>query len=201
MKAFAYNLNDFSLMYYRIFSKIYEVGAKQMCRDCQGFIDKGSKLLDLGCGSGIAAKEFGKFFGAKIIGVDVKDNRILDIPFKIIDGENLPFYDNSFDVALIAYVLHHTPYSEGLLKEAKRVSKKIIIFEDLPEGFFSKFRCYLHQITFFGGERQKFNFKTKKEWKKLFKELGLKIIAQKRVFTKFDWLDPVKRTLFVLEKI
>lgn len=200
MKVFAYNLKDFSSMYYRIFSKIYEVGAKQMCRDCQYFIERGSKILDLGCGSGIAAKEFGDFFEAKIVGVDIRDNRIVDIPFKIIDGENLPFDDNSFDVTLINYVLHHCQSPENLLKEAKRVSKKIIIFEDLPEGILSKLRCKLHQITFLGGERQKFHFKTRKEWIKLFDKLGLKIIAQKRVFTKFDWLNPVKRALFVLVK-
>ena len=172
-----------------------------MCHDCQGFIEKGSKILDLGCGSGIATKGFGDSFEAKIVGVDVRDNRIIDIPFiKIIDGENLPFDDNSFDVTLINYVLHHCSNPERLLKEAKRVSRKIIIFEDLPEGIISKLICKLHQITFFGGERRKFHFKTKKEWEDLFNKLGLKVIAQKRVFTKFDWLDLVKRILFVLEK-
>jgi len=184
--------------YYRIFSKIYEMGTKQMCRDCRDFIEKGSKILDLGCGSGIATKEFGDFFEAKIMGVDIRDNRIVDIPFQIIDGKNLPFSDDSFDVTLINYVLHHSQNPERLLREAKRVSREIIIFEDLPEGTFSKLRCKLHQITFFGGERKNFHFKTKKEWQDLFDKLGLRIIAQKRVFTKLDWLNPVKRILFVL---
>lgn len=186
-------------MYYRIFSKIYEMGAKKMCRVCQDFIEQGSKILDLGCGSGLAAKNFQDFFQAEVIGVDIRDNRVVPIPFKIIDGENLPFNDHSFDVVMINFVLHHCQNPERLLKEAKRVSKKIIIFEDLPEGVLSKLRCYFHQITFFGGERQKFNFKTSNEWKELFKKLGLKIFAQKRVFTKLDWFDPVKKILFVLE--
>ena len=134
------------------------------------------------------------------MGVDIKDNRIVDIPFKIIDGKNLPFDDNSFDVTLINYVLHHSQNPERLLKEAKRVSKKIIIFEDLPEGILSKLRCKFHQMTFFGGSRNDFNFKTSKEWEKIFESLGFKIIAKKQVFTKLDWLDPVKRILFVLEK-
>ena len=188
------------MLYYKIFSKIYEIGAAQMCRDCQAFIKKGSKILDLGCGSGIAAKYFQDFFEAKVIGVDVKDNRLVSIPFQIIDGRNLPFKDNSFDVVLINYVLHHCESPEELLKEAKRVSKKIIIFEDLPEGILSKLRCKIHQIIFFGGKKI-FNFKTRKEWKEMFEKLGLEIVAENLVFTKFAWLDPVKRIRFVLERV
>jgi len=185
--------------YYRLFSKIYEMGAKQMCFDCQGFIKEGSKILDLGCGSGIAAKNFQDFFKAKVIGADIRDNRLVKIPFQIIDGKNLPFEDNSVDVVLINYVLHHCQNPEELLKEAKRVSKRIIIFEDLPEGFLAKLRCKIHQIIFPGGKKT-FNFKKKEEWKKIFEKLDLKIIAQNQVFTKFSWLDPIKRIRFVLEK-
>jgi len=175
------------------------MGAKQMCLDCQGFIKEGSKILDLGCGSGIAAREFQDFFKAKVIGIDIRDNRLVPIPFQIFDGKNLPFENDSFDIVLINYVLHHCEDPETLLREAKRVAKRIIIFEDLPEGFLAKLRCQIHQITFFGGKRT-FNFKKREEWKKIFEKLGLKIIAQNQVFTKLSWLDPVKRILFVLEK-
>lgn len=185
--------------YYQFFSRIYEMGAKRMCEDCRDFIKRGSKILDLGCGSGIAAKYFQNFFQAKVLGVDIRDNRVVDIPFKIFDGKNLPFNNNSFDVVLISYVLHHSQNQEKLLEEAKRVGKKIIIFEDLPEGILSKLRCKIHEIIFFGGKREKFNFKTSNEWRKIFEKLGLKIIAQKPVFSKFNLFDPVKKILFVLE--
>jgi ubiquinone/menaquinone biosynthesis C-methylase UbiE len=187
-------------MYYRLFSKIYKIGAIQMCKDCKDYIEKGSKILDFGCGSGIVAKEFEKFFSAKVVGVDIKDNRIIKIPFfKIKDGEKLPFKDNSFDVVLLSYVLHHTLNSEKILQEAKRVGKKIIVFEDLPEGILSKLRCKFHQITFFGGDRKNYNFKKSKEWEKIFAKLGLEMIVKKPVFTTFDFLDPVKKILFVLK--
>jgi len=185
--------------YYQFFPKIYEMGAKQMCLDCQGFIKKNSTILDLGCGSGIVAKYFQDFFEAKVLGVDIRDNRLVPIPFKIIDGQNLPFENDIFDIVLINYVLHHCDDPESVLKEAKRVGKRIIIFEDLPEGFLARLRCKIHQLTF-PGSKKTFSFKKKEEWKKTFEKLGLKIIAQDRVFTKFDWLDPVKRIRFVLEK-
>jgi len=189
--------------FHRIFSKIYEMASQKMCLDCLGFIEKGDKILDLGCGSGIVAKNFRDFFKAEILGVDIKDNRIIPIPFKIIDGQSLPFKDLIFDVVLISYVLHHSKDPETLLKEAKRVGKKIIIFEDLPEGFFSELKCSFHQASynaFFQKEKQKFNFKSKKEWQELFKRLGLKIIAQKQPSLIFNILDPGKKILFVLEK-
>ena len=191
--------------FYRIFSSIYRKAAKRMCFQCKDFIKKRSKILDLGCGSGIVGKEFEKFFNADLLGIDIEDKRVEKIPFRIFDGFKIPFPDNYFDLTLISYVLHHAQDPEALLKEAKRVSKKIIIFEDLPKGLLSKLRCFLHQTSynlFFQRKKQKFNFKTKEEWEKIFKENGLKIIEGKKVSaSNFDFFDPVYRILFVLEKI
>ncbi|MFQ6084400.1 MAG: class I SAM-dependent methyltransferase [Candidatus Aminicenantia bacterium] len=191
------------MSYYRIFSKFYERAAKKMCRDCQEFIEKGAKILDLGCGSGIIGREFENFFEAKLIGIDIRDQRIEKIPFRIFNGLFIPLPENSFDVILLNYVLHHADDPISLLKEAKRVAKRTIIFEDLPEGFFSRLRCYLHQVSynaFFQRKRKTLNFKTKREWGELFEKLGLKIVAEKKVLAiKLDLIDPVYRVLFVLE--
>ena len=184
-------------MYYRVFSKIYERAAKKMCLDSADFIEKGSKILDLGCGSGIIGKKFQDFFKAEILGIDVVDKRVEKIPFQIYDGKNIPFPENSFDLVLINYVLHHAENPEALLIEAKRVAKnKIIIFEDLPEGFFSKIYCKLHQLSFDKLFRNpsKTSFRTEENWEKIFKELGLNVIFKKRV-NNF----PVKKELFILQ--
>ena len=187
--------------FYRIFSKIYELAAQKMCRDCQNFIKKGDRILDLGCGSGIVAKAFQDFFQAKIIGVDVKDNRVVPVDFKVIDGKNLEFPENSFDIVLINYVLHHSKDQISLLKESKRVCKnKIIIYEDLPQGIVSKLLCKIHGISFnkfFKIENPAF-FKTSEEWHTTFENLGLRTIFEKNVSC---ILNPVKKKLFVLEKI
>jgi len=183
-------------VYYRIFSKIYEQNAKKMCLDCQDFIKKGSKILDLGCGSGIVAKNFQNFFQAEIIGVDIKDNRIFKIPFQIIDGKNLPFSENSFDVVLISYVLHHSRDPISLIKEAKRISRdKIIIYEDLPKGFMSKLICKIHGFAFdkFFQNPTSTSFKLEEEWERIFNNTGLNVILKERVKS-----FPVNKELFIL---
>jgi len=166
-----------------------------MCLDCQSFIEKGGKLLDLGCGSGIVAKAFQDFFEAKVVGVDIKDQRISYIPFEIINGKKLPFPEKSFDAVLINYVLHHSNDPIALLEEAKRVSKKIIIYEDLPEGILSKIYCQFHSLTFnklFQGGNNA-SFKTGREWEEIFQKTGLRIIFKKKIDN-----FPTKKELFIL---
>lgn len=171
-----------------------------MCFDCKDFIEEGSNILDLGCGSGIVADEFGKFFKAKIVGADIKDQRVKKIPFAIIDGFHLPFPQDFFDVVLINYVLHHTKDPTSLLEEAKRVSKeKIIIYEDLPEGFLSKLICQLHYFSYnflFQKSREsKINFRDDKNWKDVFNDIKLKLVFEKEISS-----FPIKKKLFILEK-
>ncbi len=188
-------------MWYKLFIPFYERAAKKMCRDCQDFIKKKSKILDLGCGSAIVAKEFKNFFAASVFGVDIEDKRIYPVPFKIIDGRLLPFAPNSFDVVLISHVLHHSEDPISLLSQAKKTAPQIIIYEDIPEGFFSKFFCKVHGFTFnflFQKKKQKTNFKSINKWEKIFKDLGLKLIYKKRF--KEPPIYPVKKILFVLKK-
>lgn len=183
-------------MYYWILSKIYERAAGKMCLICQDFIKKGSKILDLGCGSGIVGRTFQVFFQAEVSGVDIVDRRAVNLPFQIYDGFHLPFPEKSFDGILINYVLHHAEDPIALLKEAKRVSKgKIIIFEDLPEGFFSKLVCKIHGISYskLFKNPDSPSFKSEKEWEKIFKEIGLNIIFKQRINNLL-----FKKELFVL---
>ena len=183
-------------MYYKLVRKLFQRAARKMCQDCKDFIKEGSEILDLGCGSGVVGQEFAKFFKAKITGIDIKDYRVEKIPFQIFDGLNIPFPEKSFDVVLVNFVLHHARDPIYLLREAKRVSRdKIIIFEDLPEGFISKFFCWFHGTsfdTFFKNPNRTF-FKTEKEWLKVFEELNIKT-----VFNKITHNFPRKKELFIL---
>lgn len=105
------------------------------------------KILDLGCGDGLNAVFFEKYFpGMQYYGIDISKECIRqakkaiqksNVSFSMYDGKTIPFDDDSFDIILIACVLHHVPYDEhyGLLKECQRVLKErgnLYIFEHNP---------------------------------------------------------------------
>jgi len=186
---------------YRLFRNQYEKAGREMCKDCLNFIKEDSNLLDLGCGSGIIGKEFGRFFNSEVLGLDIIDNRVIEIPFRRYDGNNLSFLkDNSYDAVLINYVLHHCQNPIELLKESKRVTKDIIIiYENIPEGWLSRLFCYFHGVSFacfFQKNANKGKFLKRKEWEGEFEKLGLKVLYSKKV----SGFKPMKEHLYILSK-
>ncbi len=98
------------------------------------YINKGERILDLGCGNG----RFSEIVGNKVdyYGVDVSE-RLIKIAekkypngkFVVIEPLILPFKNNFFDKVFCLAVLHHIPskkFRKDFLKEIKRVLK--------PEG-------------------------------------------------------------------
>jgi len=186
---------------YSLFRKQYEKAGREMCKDCVDFIKEDSQLLDLGCGSGIIGKEFGRFFNSEVLGLDIIDNRVVEIPFRRYDGNNLSFLkDNSYDAVLINFVLHHCQNPLELLKESKRVSKEIIVlYENIPEGIFSKIFCYFHGVSFacfFQKNANRGKFLKREEWEEEFEKLGLKVLYSK----KRSGLKLMKEHLYILSK-
>lgn len=189
-------------MSYRLFVKIFEIAGEKMCFEIREFLKKGEKVLDLGCGSGVFTQKVQNKFGVEIIGIDVMDCRIFKVPFRLFDGKRIPFSNGAFDTVLISFVLHHTENPVELLNEARRVGKKIIIFEDLFEPLLGKLRCYIHWFLWnliFKKKFSKFNFYSEKEWEEIFKKLNLRLIAKKDFVVGFKFIDPVKKKIFVLE--
>jgi len=188
---------------YRLLKPFYEYAAKEMCTDFKDYISDSKKVLDLGCGSGIVANEIEKRFNLKVQGIDIVDMRVVDISFKKYNGKDLSFISNNeFDTVLISYVLHHTENPKEILRQVVKIANKnIVIYEDMNEGFLGKIYCKMHGRLFdlfFLRNSVNANFYSEKEWKKIFKELGLKIVYSKE---KKIFLNPVRRKLFVLEKM
>jgi SAM-dependent methyltransferase len=90
-----------------------------------------ARLLEIGCGMGTDLLQFARG-GAEVTGVDLTA-RSIEISrqrfavygargdFAIADGESLPFADGSFEVVYSNGVLHHTPDTEGAVREIHRV--------------------------------------------------------------------------------
>ena len=99
--------------------------------DFNAFSDK--RLLDVGCGLGNDLSRFASG-GANCVGIDIspaaiklaKQNfthRNLSAEFLQMDGEDMSFEDNSFDIVYCHTVLHFTPDPEAMIKEIYRVLK------------------------------------------------------------------------------
>jgi len=161
-------------------SKFLKKRAEDMVSQIKPYILESDRILDIGCGGCHIAKNL-KDEGYDVTPLDVKDKSCFeDVRPIIYDGENIPFENNSFSVSLLLTVLHHTRYPACVLGEAKRVSKRIIIIEDLYDGLFQKYLTFIMDsilnMEFFGHPHSN---KTKEEWETLFEEIGLKILDQK----------------------
>ncbi|WP_229954159.1 class I SAM-dependent methyltransferase [Parasphingorhabdus litoris] len=105
--------------------------AQRKYRLTKDWIERGDRLLEVGSGPGSVVKVFRKQ-GLDVTALDIADNSITDDLEPIIyDGDVMPFEDRSFDVALILTVLHHIAEPDKTLQEAARVSKRLIIMEDV----------------------------------------------------------------------
>lgn len=90
-----------------------------------------ARLLEVGCGMGTDLLQFSRG-GARCVGIDLTPRSIeitrhrfrlygAEGDFMISDAECLPFHDGSFDVVYSNGVLHHTPDTEGAIREIHRV--------------------------------------------------------------------------------
>lgn len=93
-------------------------------------------ILDLGAGRGWASKHFAKH-GCRVVALDVvpdtsvglgRARALMDdaqtyFDRVIADGENLPFFDQKFDLVFCAAALHHSSHLQLLMRNIGRVLK------------------------------------------------------------------------------
>ena len=100
-------------------------------------IKPGMKVLDLGCGTGFLTFPMAiRNMDAFVVGLDIVANTITrnmeqvveqgisNIRFVSYDGEDIPFDDETFDLVVTRYALHHFPQIEKSLADASRVLKQ-----------------------------------------------------------------------------
>ncbi len=143
------------------------------------YLKNSKNIIDIGCGNGYIALILKKH-RKKITAVDIADNVLADnIKPILYDGVKLPFPDNKFDTALLLTVLHHCPDPQILFAEAARVSKTLIIIEDiyqnLPQKLFNVFFDSLQNrpLRFYWN-----SYRGDKEWKEFFKKKSFRISAK-----------------------
>lgn len=104
-------------------------------------VKPGMRILDLGTGLGYLAFPFAeKYKQAEVVGLDIVEktleenqrraelNGINNLHFVNYTGMDFPFEDNSFDIVITRYALHHFPAINNTFREISRVLKKSGIF-------------------------------------------------------------------------
>lgn len=150
--------------------------SKLIIKCYKSWMKEKERVLDIGCGNGISTKEITDNLNVYVTGCDVEKNIVFDFPFFLIPKSGkLPFKDQSFHTAMLNDVLHHveTQYQIPVLKEALRVAKKVVLFEVEPTLFGKIFDALLNKLHY-KSLKAPLTFKWRKDWIKLFKELGLK---------------------------
>lgn len=137
-----------------------------------------SMIIDIGSGTCNIADLLAQK-GYKVTAIDVVDLSFSSTISPIIyDGKRLPFQYESFDTAILITVLHHTKDPKAILAEASRVSKQIVVIEDIYNKKLHKY------LTFFVDSLLNLEFKdhphsnkTDEQWRQLFKKMNLELIS------------------------
>ena len=138
-------------------------------------------LVDIGTGTGNVAQVL-RERGLEVTPVDVEDLSFIDSVTPLIyDGRHLPFAPCAFDAALLSTVLHHADDAGRLLREARRVSDRVIVVEDIHRGQLHRGVCALLDrilnLELVGGQLA---YRTDAEWRALFERTGLRVARVRR---------------------
>ena len=96
------------------------------------YLRPGDRVLDLGAGEGFVGELVAEA-GFEVMLAEVDDRNRTALEMITYDGESLPLDDDAFDVAIIAYTLHHARRPDKVLAEAARVARRLVILETVYE--------------------------------------------------------------------
>lgn len=162
---------------------------------------EGDAILDVGCGSGQLGAELVKRAAERAINIRVSGLEQFPrggepIAVTKYDGGRFPFQDHSFDIVIVADVLHHETDAIALLRECIRVSKRLVVIKDHQlSGPLAQLR-----VSFIDwaanapyGVECLYCYNTPAEWESIVRELQLMPVA---LYSSMDLYPPGLNLLF-----
>jgi 2-polyprenyl-3-methyl-5-hydroxy-6-metoxy-1,4-benzoquinol methylase len=94
-------------------------------------------VLDVGCGEGVLVHRWAqRLADARVVGIDLQEESLQagwsehqapNLEYRTMQGENLPFATNEFDLASAIEVLEHVPDPEHTLAEMARCAERHLL--------------------------------------------------------------------------
>ena len=126
--------NPLSWLMKRLHGPVYASRLAELVRRITPHLREGDKVLDVGCGYGALGRAIMDSplcpKGVEVRGLERVKRGGEAIPVDAYDGTAIPHPDRSFDVVMVADVLHHEPDPHRLIGESSRVSKRLLIIKD-----------------------------------------------------------------------
>lgn len=150
-----------------------------------------ARVLDVGCGDGhLAALILKARPDLEIIGIDIMARPRAYIPVQLFDGHTIPFEDASFDAVMFVDVLHHTDDPSVLMREARRVSRNVVLIKDhYSDGVGADLTLRL--MDWVGnaphGVRLPYNYWGRSQWRRTWEAEGLDVSRVTTELALYPW--------------
>jgi SAM-dependent methyltransferase len=132
----------------RLHRSVYASRIRGLVKCLSPVLQPGDQVLDVGCGIGALGRAIMDSplspENVTVSGLERvrRGNELISVDE--YDGRNIPHADRSFDVVVLADVLHHEADPNHLLAECIRISRRLIVIKDhKPDGPFGHARICL----------------------------------------------------------
>jgi ubiquinone/menaquinone biosynthesis C-methylase UbiE len=171
-------------------------GGKKTIREFlrNSFMNKGSKILEVGCTNGFTSLEVARLLDCKVWGIDVHKKSVENaksrikeekVKFLVGDAENLPFKSNFFDMVISSNATSFMNNKNKAIQEYFRVIKPWGFLATCPMYYTKKpSKGLLKKVSKILGFD--IEIKTKEHWVSTFKESGFEIYFVKDYLFEFQ---------------
>ena len=118
----------------RLHAPIYASRLRELVRRISPHLRPGDRVLDVGCGTGALGRAILDAptcpASVEVQGLERVKRGGERIVVDEYDGVRFPHRDRTFDVVILADVLHHEEDPDRLIRECRRVSRRLVIIKD-----------------------------------------------------------------------